>query len=84
MSPFELRVLLHFATSPAPFERENVPIFPDTIRALTEMGLLEPADAADEARYEGKHKATARALFWIKHLLSTPLPEPSFIIPERT
>lgn len=74
MTPSRLEVLLHCYVNPCVHPRMDAPAVQEDIRVLKSHGLIRPYDRTFEVTEKGE--------FYVKHLLSIPFPETTFVIPE--
>ena len=78
MTPFEIDILLHYATTlgPHPLMRDPPPIWRNTIRGFIEQGLL--LESNDNAAYIKTDRLTAYA----EELQRVPLPVQKWVMPN--
>jgi hypothetical protein len=73
LSPFEMKMLLHHACSPEPFEtRATADLVSQSLAHLHGAGLIDRVDFPS---------ATDKGRAWIAKALSTPLPVQEWIWP---
>ena len=79
MTPFEIRVLLHYFTTPSEPPEQNAPIFPATIQKFLEDGLIQRVQEVgpDGAKYETSNRGEA----YCKALTELPLPVQKWVMP---
>ena len=66
MTPYEIRLLIHFHTTPSPYEGSDAPIYQPTIDSFIANGLIEECD--------GSYQTTDRGAAHIEQLCATPWP----------
>lgn len=79
MTPYEIRVLLHFFMSPA--EPPDAPLLLPTCKDFERAGLLREREP--DATMRGRYEITARGEAYCRALQSVPLPEPAWILPAQ-
>ena len=83
MTPFEIRILLHYYVSPDEPEERDAPIFVETIRRFLVEGLIEQHPDCDETCSRcRKYQTTARGDAYCEALKRVPLPVQAWLIPE--
>ena len=75
MSPLQIRILLHYYAIVGDYKGNTPDNF---IHELGEMDMLERAYEKDR-----QWKLAERGLFYVKYLLSIPLPEQVFVIKQE-
>lgn len=78
MTPYELNLLLHIYTSPAPHESHNLSLYNETLRDFVRLGVVI-ADKSTMHSNQYVMNVTALGEAWIKTILNTPLPEPCYV-----
>jgi len=66
MTPYEIRLLIHYHTTPAPYEGASAPIYQPTVDSFVENNLIEKVD--------GSYQTTDRGAAHIEQLCATPWP----------
>ena len=82
MTPFELDILLHYYSCIDDHEvtRRNPPIWPSTMAALKECGLL--AEREEPLSDQSLYYLTDRGHAYIEAVLEVPLPVQKWVLPE--
>ncbi len=75
-TPGDLELLLHCHYSVDPHPRLNAPAIQEGIKKWGFYGMIERTDT-------DVFTTTSRGRAWIEYLLSTPLPEENWVVPER-
>jgi hypothetical protein len=70
VTPFEMKMLIHYACSPGPFESPATRELVDSAHHMLWMANLLDIEAEDRAAV----KITSRGRAWLERALSTPLP----------
>ena len=84
MTPLVFNILVHYYVSPEPYTGGGAPTEVNrVVDDLVKQGMLKPSDVETQKTYGAKYCTTEKADFWIKEALSTPLPVPHWVIPER-
>ena len=66
MTPYEIKLLIHFHTTPAMPDSIAAPIYQPTVDSFIENGLIEEAD--------GLYQTTERGAAHVEQLCTTPWP----------
>ena len=66
MTPYEIRLLIHFHTTPAPYKHTDAPIYQPTIDSFVANGLIKKDDDS--------YQTTERGAAHIEQLCATPWP----------
>ncbi len=81
MTPFEIRILLHYYTASGDAEEvlRNPPILETTMKTFVELGLLEHSDG----RGPGSFIMTPKGNFYVERgLMDVPVPVECYKFPE--
>ena len=79
MTPYELRILLHYYSLPGDPEEIKAPIGPRTLTEFIRAGLIERSpEKIDDADWH----LTDRGLAYIKLVLDTPFPVMQWVDPR--
>jgi len=73
MTPYEIRILLHYASCALDYPDKSAPIYQETISSFLTHGLLE-MDTSHSV-----YVPTARLLAYSAALQSVPLPEQTWV-----
>ena len=74
MSPFQLKILMHYYVSPSFFHRADAPAYPEAEQGLVEIGAL--VRTGDQGV---PPKVTTMGRVWCRRILSVPPPRMAFV-----
>lgn len=72
MTPYELKILLHYHTSPSDYVGDGEIIKESTLQKFFDQGLLQLSTDIDHIAV--KYKATDKLHCYIDHICGIPLP----------
>ena len=77
MSPLEIKIMLHYYTTPEEYEPPtDSPLYPATLASFIKDGLLKYDDV-------GNKEITEKGTFYVNALINTPIPIASWKIPDE-
>lgn len=82
MSPFEIKILLHIYTTPAefPLSERSVPLHRETTSRFMDDGLITASGVC--CQDEHPFKLTERGRVYLDAMMSLPLPEQRWVMPN--
>ena len=83
MRPIDIEVMLQTYISPTALGGyyEGVPAYAETYDSLTKHGMIRQIYSQTDVGIV-KFECTPKGRFYVEYLLSIPLPEPSYYIPD--
>ena len=73
LTPFTLKVLLHYYVSPVPYNGSGIELATTITKQLTSEGVFAPTAT------EGVFDVTGLGRAWISQILHTPLPRTAYV-----
>ena len=77
MTPYELKLLIHFGGNPARFENDTTKKYIDARESLYERNIIEVS-----TEFESGYELTSKGIAWLNCILSTPEPTSAWIDKE--